>query len=371
MTQTTKKQHYVPQLLLKHFSEKGRLCIFDSTRNIFRENILTKNEFASNYFYDENGKVDPLLNDGVESPATDFIDEYANETVTSGVNPPKEVLRFVTTQMMRTPAALTQALNAIDAYTSSIIKKIWELNGFPEEISNNIKLELKNPRSILAYITATSIVQWPLIKDLGQRLLINGTTVPFVISDHPVVQYNKYLQDCADPAKTSLPARGLIIFMPISSKVTLCLYDKEVYRFKNRHQPHTLISKIDDIDSLNSLQAMNREDSIIFLNKDAEVYVKKLCRKFKPNSLHTSRSGRISATTLQDGKLTSGHYVFRIQAKVEKWVSVISIRKRAQANKNVYAHRVPETVAQQEIIMANLKKRWEEKSAEQGLATSA
>ncbi|MRW83752.1 DUF4238 domain-containing protein [Pseudoduganella sp. FT26W] len=367
MSTKTKKQHYVPQLLLQHFENNERVCVFDSTRNLFRQNIDVKNEFARNYFYDKSGKIDPLLNTGIETPAAPFISRYVEQLKTNGVNPPVEILRFITNQLMRTPSALRQALGAIEAYSSSVIKQIGELHGFPEEITKNIKLEPKDPKAILAYITATSIIQWPLIEDLGQRLLINNTQIPFIISDHPVVQYNKYLQNCKNPAKTSLPARGLIIFLPISPKVTLCLFDQEVYRFKNRTQPTTEISTKEDVDILNSLQAMNREDSIIFSHESDESYVRCLCHKFKPNSLHTIQSRKAPIVLLRNGKNAADHFIWRVQTNIPKWISIVTVRKKAKENQDIYSHRLPEAVARQKIIMENFEKKWQEEAEKEGL----
>jgi hypothetical protein len=79
----TKKQHYVPQCLLKHFcyDEKNskRINIFDTDKCDFRYNQLIKGVFAQNYFYDKDNRVENFIANKIEGPTAQIIDELVKE----------------------------------------------------------------------------------------------------------------------------------------------------------------------------------------------------------------------------------------------------------------------------------------------------
>lgn len=346
-----KKQHFVPQCLLKHFATNERISIFDSSRNMMRNNRLVKEEFAQNYFYGKDGTLENIIDKKIENPAAPLLDKFSRAIIDSELHPHRDLLVFILAQFARTPGSISEATAAIYAYLKTITKQIGDLNGFPPEISDKIEVKLKNEKDLLPLLTSIAVNSRILIADLGQRLLINETEIPFVISDHPVSHYNWFLRSSSDPAKTSLPATGIKIFLPISPKVTLCLYDRAVYRFENRRSPITIVTRRADAHLLNSLQAMNRESSIIFSDKSQGNYVRQLCREHEPISLHTSASMTTTPEPVDATRLSTRHAVWRIQRDLPEWFSFVKIRKDAKARQGIFAYRQPGIVETHKRVM--------------------
>lgn len=351
MKNSAKKQHYVPQLLLKHFAIDERISVFDSERNLVRHKRKYKEEFAENYFYGKDDLVEKFLSDQIETPAATVINNFASQIIDHHQAPDPNLLKFLLVQFCRTPGGLSEALNAIDKFSETIILQLCNLNGFPQELASQVKVVPKDPKLLLKRLTVQAMLQWPLVKDLAQRLLINKTKVPFVLSDHPVVHYNWYLRECTNPSRTSLPAIGIQIFLPISPTATLCLYDKKIYKFKNHRSSITPVSNLDDINLLNRLQAMNREKMVVFSNEGQEGYVTALCKNNEPGSLHTSHGHATNPQAIQADQLKSNLSVWREQASFKSWLSVVSIRTKARAKQGVFCERSPKDVADHRVIM--------------------
>jgi hypothetical protein len=67
--------------------------------------------------------------------------------------------------------------------------------------------------------------------DLRWKLLQNKTDLPFITSDHPAVRYNQFLEPrIRSGSNTGLVARGLQMFLPLSPKHVLVLFDSETYK---------------------------------------------------------------------------------------------------------------------------------------------
>jgi hypothetical protein len=67
----TKAQHYVPRMLLKHFStDKKRIDVFILKKMKLINGVSIKNQCYENYFYGEDGRIEKALADleGVTAP---------------------------------------------------------------------------------------------------------------------------------------------------------------------------------------------------------------------------------------------------------------------------------------------------------------
>jgi len=353
MNQITKKQHYVPRCLLRHFASNDKVSVFDSEREAVRHNRHIKEEFAENYLYDTDNAVENLLAK-IEDNVAPLIARYAEGSIDNSSKMSPELARFVAVQLARTPGARSEMLDLVDKFTSRLIQQIGELNDLQTE---NIKLELKNPNVILVRHVLDAIVfLWHLVADLRPHLLVNKTSVPFVLSDHPIVHYNWYLKDSADPEKTGIPAAGIQIFLPISNKVTLCLYDSKVYKIGERDQPSTELGNDLDIELLNSLQAMNRERLVVFGDISSETYVRRLCCANARMSLHVGESKASEPVPTGKDNLSSSLEVWRTQRAVNSWLSVVKIRRDARRNRGEFRYRQPEVVARIDMARERLKR---------------
>lgn len=330
MSQITKNQHFVPQSLIKHFSKNdGVVNIYDSKRKISRPPTSITRVLSENYFYDRDNVVENFLAQNIERPAAPvFGNIVTNPTIPVTCNR-IDVLRFITVQLNRTPSALSTTIQNIDNFTHSLIEQISELNGFNEETTKNMRLVLDDPRAILGRQIAEGALNWPLLDDLGWHILINKTDTSFVLSDHPAVQYNWYLKKSNDLAYTSLTSCGLQIFLPISHSITLCLYDKKIYKFGDKKSQFSFLDRLSDILLLNELQFRSRDSFIVYDSSDQTDYVINSCKKFPESSLHQNRVWASKPEPSGSDKFKSTHVTYRTQLNFNYWLSICKIKRRA------------------------------------------
>jgi two-component sensor histidine kinase len=98
-----------------------------------------------------------------------------------------------------------------------------------------------------------------LAMDLTMKVLINRTDVEFITSNNPVVLYNQCFEE-ADPGvggNVGLANTGLQIFLPLSARHLLVLYDRKAYKVGHKKSDHSDVSNRDDVRQFNDLQYLN------------------------------------------------------------------------------------------------------------------
>lgn len=345
---STKKQHYVPQFLLNHFAcdgSKGKkiINIFDMDRSHVRYNQPVGKVFSQNYFYDKDNQVENFLAERIEIPASRVV----NKIVSGDFNIISEDLltlhRFILSLYFRTPEAIERASGFFNSGSESIVREGLSLNGFDPEEASAGKFQF-NQDKLASAITIYGALIAEFLGDLEYHIIKNETSSEFYISDHPVFIYNWLYRDLEDPAVTSITAIGLQIFLPLSPKITLCLYDPKVYGYGERTSV-TCISNDSDIEILNSFQVINSDSIIGFYSRESEAHIRKLYERYKDIKLHQHESGMLSTKKEGKGKIRSTHLVFTRQAKLEKMPSFIKIKRKSKGYASSYQERNPELSA--------------------------
>lgn len=345
--QITKKQHYVPQFLLKHFACDGsngkKINIFDMDRSDMRYGQPVEKVFSQNYFYDKDNQVENFLAEKIEGPASIVV----NKIVSGNFNIISEDLltlhRFILSLFFRTPEATERVSGFVNSHLESIVREGLSLNGFDPEEASAGKFNF-NQDILASQITLNGVLAAVLLRDLEYHIIKNETSSEFYISDHPVFIYNWLYRDLEDPAVTSITAIGLQIFLPLSPKITLCLYDPKVYKYGQRTSV-TCIYNDSDIKILNSFQVINSDSIIGFSSRESEAHIKQLYERYQNIKLHQYESGILSTKKEGKGKIRSTHFVCTQQAKLEKKPSFIKIKRKSKGYASSYQERDPELSA--------------------------
>lgn len=354
----TKNQHFVPVCLLKHFVDSnGVVYSYDSKRDIMRPPTTVNRILSENYFYDKDNSVENFLRDNVEAPAAPIIESIASNPWGFRMDKKIALLRFISVQLMRTPSALEQTIDFMQKFTGTMIERLGELNNFNKETIDSIRVKFTDQKSILALKTIGGALHWPLLDDLSFHILINQTSEPFFVSDHPVTYYNFYLKDCREISYTSIAARGVQIFMPISKSVTICLYDSSIYKIGEKNSSASLINNLNDVKILNELQIRNRKSFIIFSSEELGDIVRNRCNQLYASSLHTSSAWSSKPENNGQGKLKSTHAVWLNQAKISPWLSFSRIHRRHRKRPAFFEERNPDLVTEFNKFMNNINKR--------------
>lgn len=340
--QITKNQHYVPQFILTYFSynvkKTKRIQIFDIKKGTFRYNQAVKEVFSQNYFYDEDNSVEDLLSNHVEAPAAVVINKIVNEQFNISKENNLSLIRFISVLLVRTPEAKKKAFSFIDSFFDSIIEKMLILNGYD---TGKVLIRPKNPSNVVSILTIQGIIDAGILVDLNFHIIKNNTTSEFCISDHPAFMYNWFYKDLEHPSITSLTARGLQIFLPLSPKFLICLYDPDVYKYGNKNSNITNINSVDDIKILNSFQFMNAESIIGFHEKKSEASLKELYRKYKNFKIYEHESSIVKEDNLKDGNLKTVHLTLTKQTKISKMPSFVKIKKKFRNHTFCFSERNP------------------------------
>lgn len=363
MLHITRNQHFVPRSLIKNFSKAGEVVyVYDSKRNISRPPTSIARVLSENYFYDRDNLVENFLAQSIEGPAAPIFENIAaNPTMPITCNR-ADLLRFITVQLNRTPSALSATMQNIDNFTSSLIRQIGELNGFDKEATEKIKLVSNDPKAVLGQQTVEGALNWPLLDDLEWHILINKTDASFVLSDHPVVYYNWYLRNSNNLAYTSLTSCGLQIFLPISHSITLCLYDRKIYKFGDKNSHFSFVDELTDVLLLNELQFRSRESFVVYDSKAQTDYVIKSCEKFPGSSLHQNRSWTSKPEPSGNDELKSTHINYRTQLNFNHWLSMSKIKRRMSKKAIECYDRNPIIVEDHRQFISELRGRAKQKT---------
>jgi len=174
-----KKQHYIPQFILRNFSkDKTNISAFLLKSGDFKDSIPLKFQCQENYFYGQDGNLEHAFANGIENTFSTIL---GNCNLTSlemlSEHELKAFKLFVWYQYNRTKGAANQISKCFE-------RPMSELFGTPVTMQN---------AQILTVETAYHLE--PAIHDLEVKFILNETPEQFVISDHPVVLYNQWIEN--------------------------------------------------------------------------------------------------------------------------------------------------------------------------------
>jgi hypothetical protein len=274
-----KKQHFVPQFLLRHFSfneNRKQIGVYNIHTGFNKADCPLDSQAQEKYLYDNDSSVENLLCT-VENKAAPII----SQILKNGVVPKVKtidfswLLMFTIDQAFRTPVQAEQLNQSLNETAKMLMK-------FEEKFDNvdieNLKFRYERPAANSLGFSSEGLYR---VADLSLKLLINKTNKPFILSDNPVARYNQFLEKLEHSGhQTVLLAKGLQLFFPISPTIMLLYYDKWAYSIKEEH-PVVNISNPYDVDKLNSLQLINCRNTVYYSNNIDKDYLADNFEKIK------------------------------------------------------------------------------------------
>ncbi len=195
-----------------------------------------------------------------------------------------------------------------------------EIGEFGEVIPSPKRENSINP----AELVAMSTIYYPMLLDLEFALICNETSEEFVTSDHPVVRYNQLMEfDREGGSHSGWAWKGLQIFLPISHRICLFLYDASVYKVSGRTGSIVRTSRPMDIREMNTLQASSAQNAM-YVRDNIECAVAALERSKNYRTDYTSTAARFRLN--EDSELVR---VSKSDIKTNLSLSFVSIRRKA------------------------------------------
>lgn len=263
-----RRQHYVPQLLLRRFSSDGhRISLMLTRDGSMPQPGGLRDQCYKRYFY---GRT-PEIEDGFKELEDAFVVALRlADAELPGALPQKklfDILRFVHFQRLRTLAAAKM----VDALADAAMRKIASSAPELADIElDRYRLVLDNPQ-LLALEAAAHIV--PLILDLSVKFVRNDTAQAFVLGDVPVASYNQWAEHHPVFGKREnqngsgggkgVALKGLQWFLPVSPTLCVAVYDPTTYMYGS-DTSQFVRANARDVRLLNALQALHAKDCLYF-----------------------------------------------------------------------------------------------------------
>lgn len=297
-----KNQHYVPKLLLRHFSNdlnKKLINIFNPNTLFYRTNCPLDSQCQKDYFYGKDGILEEYFSK-LEGKVAPIIANIIKTKSLSEIKQPYYDLLFEFCILLsfRTQNDAEQINEMINKTLQEFIKYDKR---FPVKDKELIfKLNNAPARLILMLLSRLNEAN-----DLGLALIINNSKNKFFTSDNPAIRYNQYLEHREQVGgNTGLFTKGLQIFFPISPDCMLLYYDQWAYKIGSRKNQIVKVDSDFDVDQINFIQILNCH-SLTFSNKETSyLKLKELSKKgekirnqeltlFRENHQYTDDVGNI------------------------------------------------------------------------------
>lgn len=221
-----KNQHYVPQFLLRNFSDdaNGRLNVFDKQNG---SSFITscRNVAAENGFYDYGGKqksLEPLmasLEAKVSATINGIIEQQSLAHLTSDDR--ISLSLFSAVQQLRVKG-VRHRLKSMNTGIRRVLEErgIDPGNVVPEMDDDDIKLQ-----SLSHIQMAKEFAQYYYEKAWTLQRAPENT--PFYTSDNPITLHN--LVESPGRSNLGIMSPGVEIYLPISKRFSICFVCKSTY----------------------------------------------------------------------------------------------------------------------------------------------
>ncbi|MGB9941090.1 DUF4238 domain-containing protein [Methanosarcina sp.] len=301
-----KKQHIIPQHYLKGFSkERDDPTISTGNKIIYCHNVkiekrhksAIKNISYGNYFYgkdelyevndldDENSDEDSLdcknLEDVLnrfETQHNDLLDHVIdNKNLALTLEEMYSLYYFLILLKTRTKGAREHAVKSIKTISESVGQMYFDKNDHDDLRVEALPDPIVTHTEFMQALLGSIDKNLHLIVDLSAVLLINDTETNFITSDNPVIFYN-YIAPKYTKYKitTAFACSGFMMFCPITEKLSILFYDKDLYHVHKHSQTTVKIKEKSDIDSINTLQVLNCNEEIYCYDESEIDYIKNL-----------------------------------------------------------------------------------------------
>jgi len=263
-----KKHHYVPRFYLRHFTTDGRsLSLYNIESDLLVASANLKNQCYRDYMYGKDGKQEQNLS-LLEGALADLLKRVLKyHLLPAPWSPDHESLCILT---LLQNARTAYASDAMDEFSDKMWKQVLEKDPrFPTDMLEKVRIVNTDPANFAVF---TMLRLYHLIMDMDYRLLLAAEESEFITSDNPVVLYNQLLEFEPFGSKTGLACKGLQIFLPLSPKVLIAFFDRDVYAYSPRQAIIAQVPTREDMNQLNALQVVSALENVYFATPAADIF---------------------------------------------------------------------------------------------------
>ena len=268
-----RNQHYVPKCYLRNFSDNDEfIATFMHSKNKFVQNASLNSVAFREYLYGKDLVIENIFEKLEGKWAEAFKAIISNKDVSE-----KEAAEIVYQIMSFIAFQNSRTLRVYDTQKESgdfLTKFTYEHSASDDSAKELLQRYLPNGYNPMEAPFNTSISTIETFKDLSPLLIENKSAVDFITSDNPVVLYNKFLVDRGYEGNYGLSAIGLCIFLPLSPKICICLFDPKIYFSTNNEMACGICEET--VQELNKLFCRNAYEFIFFTKRHSMEYALEL-----------------------------------------------------------------------------------------------
>lgn len=222
-----RRQHFVPKFYLRRWeTAPQRVNLFHlASSKAIREASLRDQCYAHRFYGGDESLEDELAAfEGAAAPAL--------RRVIDDGNPPKRgsedhavLLAFVALQTLRTSSARE---NIKDSYRKMDEQIFGDQEPAPSAAVQKFSPVSEGEALALLFKILPKYVQ--ALADLHLHVASSTSKNQLITSDNPVFRYNSYCRGIRYWGSLGGISRGLQVFLPLSPRILLLLYDRWVYR---------------------------------------------------------------------------------------------------------------------------------------------
>jgi hypothetical protein len=257
-----KRQHYVPQMLLGKFSRDGKrtdVVVLDASKRI--RDVGIREQCYRDYYYGKDRVIERAFSDTEGKFAATLGDLSAAHLQSISDTEMIHLRLYVLFQRMRTVTAAISTELGSEAALKGLLRPKAEAKGID---LGTVRIRASNLQFLaLAQATAGA----GAIADLPVKFLLHERKFGFVLSDHPVVICNQFVE--RHPRLSlcygaeGLIVKGIQVIMPVSPRACLVMYDPQTYACGSPRARVVMASR-HDVRVINSLQTANANKCLYY-----------------------------------------------------------------------------------------------------------
>ena len=262
---TTRQHHYVPQFYLRRFKSRcRRINLHNIHRSLTIPDASIKHECSKPNYY-RTAQIEDALAE-LEARAASAIPALCDGGRGCDMD---TVRQFIAVQLLRTPSFTRRTET-----THSKFQEIFGGDVVNADSMRTIRFDAVEPKNLPVYNLRMSDALARAMEDL-RSIVVETAAGAFITSDNPVFKYNQYLEEIRNHGTTGLGQTGIQIFLPLSPKHVLVMYDKDVYDYVKKQLPTET-----DVEVLNGLQVISASNNLYFNDGTKSAIVQDLASQY-------------------------------------------------------------------------------------------
>ena len=243
-----KQNHYVPRFYMKRFGSTGRsIHLLNTTSMKPAQDASIAGQCQRKHLYNSG------LEDGLSTLESFLAREIYQAGSYAEVTTDLWYL-FAATQYARVPRESDPGKEFTEAVVDRWLE--WQLVNNPEFLERDTSYTITGNSIGMLLGELPFILGWMR----GLKVQVVGIEwTGFILGDKPVVLYNQYCEQVEHYAGLGFNRCGVQLFMPLSPKEYLLLYDGQVYDYVKSQQVTYA-----DVETLNMLQIVQSEANVYF-----------------------------------------------------------------------------------------------------------